>query len=291
MQRYASVCFIRPGLCLSDSATFTASQWALEANHTHINAHIHPAWHIRTEVILPWHAGGNQCHITQCAAYPTTLQMRSIKWSVLLSYMVPRLLFPSFPITPPPSCCQAEEVCLSRHLIRLVLSLALWPQSDPQIHAPRIDFMSAAAWQWCTDRPPLFWFFFKKLTGHRNDKIQWAAGWQVGLMAFDMVFLHCFEKSTHTAGSLSAMMNWSRAASICEGQEILSAHCYCISSDIFLYYYISTEYQMVNITTTLFNKTISPQGPFDHVTLLLRNCLYKMSYPFCLVKIMIPRSI
>lgn len=27
-------CFISPGLCLSNSATLTASQWALEANHT-----------------------------------------------------------------------------------------------------------------------------------------------------------------------------------------------------------------------------------------------------------------
>lgn len=63
-----------------------------------------------------------------------------------------------FPITPPPSSCQAEEVCLSRHLICLVLSLALQPQCNPPAHAPRIDLMSAAAWQWCTNWPPLFWF-------------------------------------------------------------------------------------------------------------------------------------
>lgn len=38
-------------------------------------------------------------------------------------------------------------------------------------------------------------------------------------MAFDVVFLHCFEASTHEAGLLSAMMNCWRATSICAGQE------------------------------------------------------------------------
>ena len=41
---------------------------------------------------------------------------------------------PFFWTVPPPSCSQAQEVDLSRHLICLVLSLVLWTRSGQQIH-------------------------------------------------------------------------------------------------------------------------------------------------------------
>ena len=128
--------------------------------------------------------------------------------------MVPRLLLPSFPITPPPSSCQAEEVRLSRHLICLVLSLAPWPQRDTQIHAPRIDLMSAAVWQWCMGRPSLVLVSKRKTdqTSHWNvchtrwQDIQWAA-WRTDAIWYS-VSSSLLKVNTCSRRCLSAMMNW-----------------------------------------------------------------------------------
>lgn len=127
-------------------------------------------------------------------------------------------LFSSVPITPPPSSCQA-------------------PGSGPKQTLNLSCFViSSVATERPTNTCPLYWFYvsrcvavmhesaalvlvLKKLTEHRIemcDKTQWTAGWQVGLIAFRIVLLHCYEKSTHKAGSLSAMMNWWRTASICK---------------------------------------------------------------------------
>lgn len=153
------------------------------------------------------------------------------------------LLSFSFPITPPPSSCQAEEVGLSRHLICLVLSLALRPQSNPQIHAPCIDLMSAAAWQWCTNKAALV-LVLEKLMGYRIVMYvtRWqdtmgSAGWHVGLIAFDIVFFVTALKTQHIRQAVCL----SDDDELMEGclkswrAEIQSVHHSYFSSDTFTY--------------------------------------------------------
>lgn len=71
-------------------------------------------------------------HVQQLSKWVLYNDVFSVAWLLVFSSHLSPLLSPS--------SCQAEEVRLSRHLICLVLSLALWPRCDPQIHDPPYRF-------------------------------------------------------------------------------------------------------------------------------------------------------
>ena len=113
---------------------------------THANTYIHPAWHIRAEVILPWHAGGNQCHIALCTACPTTLQMRLLKWSDLCSYtgLLSTLPFCPHYAAPIILSSQGSKPKQTLNFSCFVISCAATEQ--PTNTCLHIDLVSAAAW-------------------------------------------------------------------------------------------------------------------------------------------------
>lgn len=90
-------------------------------------------------------------------------------------HIVSCLLFHSFPIMPILSCCQAEEVDLSRQLICLVLSLALSPRSDT-ILCHCCDARIGRPWFGLkqTSKKTISLDTALKHVSH-NDKLQWAA--------------------------------------------------------------------------------------------------------------------
>lgn len=301
MQWYAFLCFISPDLCLANSATFTASQWALEANHTQTHS-----VHIYTPSMT--HASGylaltcwqqSVSHHIVCMI-PNSSPNKSYKayFTATYSFLSALTLFSHYAGPIMLSCCQAKEVSLSRQLICLLLSLAVSPWSNPQIHPPHTNmhantdthtqtnephththwFHVTAVWQWCMKQPPLVWFKINKLWIPYCHTMTSYGGHWLGLMGSDTVFLHCFESDPTRQTHCLRWQIWRRADSVWEGQEILSV--------IWLSSWLSDLFWIIhgdcyNLQLFKANKTISPQCLSVSISLLVVLFSVQSELPYC----------